>query len=202
MDLNLRRPALRRLSLPAELPSTVRSWPKVSLRERCFVSPKSTIGLPRTQSSGRAAQSVLALETPAWLCFVSRRESGVLLSTMPLELERSTARRCAPLSDLAGKGAASQAVDPFFFLQRVSAFPRCRKKNGLIARHHRVPAFPGATGQVGLHARTLVRVCGRPFPLKPERKPQSPAIVISSMRIEPVRMPPRTSMSDPTSTIF
>mgnify|MGYP006387477959 CR=1 FL=1 len=88
MDLNLRRPALRRLSLPAELPSTVRSWPKVSLRERCFVSPKSTIGLPRTQSSGRAAQSVLALETPASLCFVSRPESGVLLSHMPLDLAK------------------------------------------------------------------------------------------------------------------
>jgi len=27
-----------------------------------------------------------------------------------------------------------QAVDPFFFLQRVSAFPRCRKKNGSAAR--------------------------------------------------------------------
>ena len=57
----------------------------------------------------------------------------------------------------AGKGAVSQAVDPFFFLQRVSAFPRCRKKNGLTARHQRVSAFPSATGHAGADARTLKR---------------------------------------------
>ena len=46
------------------------------------------------------------------------------------------------------------------------------------------------------------RRLGRPLPQKPERKPHSPAMVISSMSIDPVRIPPRTSMSDPTSTIF
>ena len=72
----------------------------------CFPIPKSLIGLTRTQTPGRAIrQAVLAIEPLAWLRFVSRPESGVFPSVMPLEFEKSTARRCAPLSGLAGKGA-------------------------------------------------------------------------------------------------
>ena len=66
----------------------------------------------------------------------------------------------------------------------------------------RVSAFPSATGHAGSDARTVYSTLRSSFAAAEKGPHQSPAIVISSMRIEPVRMPPRTSMSDPTSTIF
>ena len=77
---------------------------------------------------------------------------------------------------------------------------RCRLADPLERRRstHQSASTPTAHGirASGACARSAC-ACGAGH----GAPPQSPAMVISSIRIEPVRMPPRTSMSEPTSTI-
>jgi len=103
-----------------------------------------------------------------------------------------------------GPGDPPGAVRPFRAL-REKALRRVTSgvRSDLFWRARVCLSKRDRTGRIGRqHTRQYLRPALRPTPLQRERKPHSPAMVISSMRIEPVRIPPRTSMSDPTSTIL
>jgi hypothetical protein len=136
------------------------------------------------------------------------RASGLVLS--PIVSLRERLLSCPRVTDRSTSDAAPGPGDPAGAVRpvralREKAYRRVTSgvRSDLFWRARVCLSKRDRTARIGRqHTRNYLRPTLRPTPLQRERKPHSPAMVISSMRIEPVRIPPRTSMSDPTSTIL